>query len=407
MREMRGDGSGILLTGATGFLGGEVLARLLEDPDRPIYALIRAESQAAADERLAGVLDSLGIDPDGRVTAIAGDVTEPLLGMDTRRRAMLAESTGRIIHCAASVSFTLGLEESREINVAGTRRMLDLAEFCARVGGGLDSFVHVSTAYVGGTHPEPFSEADLEVGQGFRNAYEQSKFEAEVEVSRRATTLPVQVVRPSIVVGDSRTGWTSSFNVVYGPLKAFERGAFPVLPARASSPVDIVPVDYVADAIVALAGWPRTTFNLTAGSKASAVGEIVELASAAAGRKAPRIVPPGLYRKAVQPLLMRTGSAARRRALQRSEVYFPYFSIEGGFEAENTRAALAPHGIEPPPLRAYFDRLMAFARAADWGRRPLARHEAAAAIDVPQPEPAMSVQRRRRRAVLSPRPARR
>jgi hypothetical protein len=104
---------------------------------------------------------------------------------------------------------------------------------------------------------------------------------------------------------------------------------------------------------------------------------------------------------------MRTGSAARRRALQRSEVYFPYFSIEGGFEAENTRAALAPHGIEPPPLRAYFDRLMAFARAADWGRRPLARHEAAAAIDVPQPEPAMSVQRRRRRAVLSPRPARR
>jgi Male sterility protein len=203
------------------------------------------------------------------------------------------------------------------------------------------------------------------------------------------------VMRPSIVVGDSRTGWTSSFNVVYGPLKAFDRGAFPVLPARASSPVDIVPVDFVADAIVALAGQPRTTYNLTAGSRASTVGEIVELASAAAGRKAPRIVSPWLYRKAVHPLLVRTGSEARRRALRRSEVYFPYFSVEGGFEAERTRAALAPHGIEPPPLRAYFDRLMAYARAADWGRRPLSRHEAAAAVGAPQPEPARRAPRRR------------
>jgi thioester reductase-like protein len=398
MRDMRGDGSGILLTGATGFLGGEVLARLLEAGDRPVYALIRAPGEEEARKRLGAVLDSLGVDraaAAGRVTAIAGDVTQPLLGMDTRRRAMLAESTGRIIHCAASVSFTLGLEESREINVAGTRRMLDLAEFCARVGGGLDSFVHVSTAYVGGTHPEPFCESDLQVGQDFRNAYEQSKFEAEVEVARRAATLPVQVMRPSIVVGDSRTGWTSSFNVVYGPLKAFDRGAFPVLPARASSPVDIVPVDFVADAIVALAGQPRTTYNLTAGSRASTVGEIVELASAAAGRKAPRIVSPWLYRKAVHPLLVRTGSEARRRALRRSEVYFPYFSVEGGFEAERTRAALAPHGIEPPPLRAYFDRLMAYARAADWGRRPLSRHVAAAAVGAPQPEPARRAPRRR------------
>jgi thioester reductase-like protein len=393
---MDGDESAILLTGATGFLGGEVLARLLERGERPVYALIRAPSEEAARERLSGVLESLGLESEEhRVTAVAGDVTEPLLGLDTRRRAALAEFTGRIVHCAASVSFTLGLDESREINVVGTRRMLDLAEFCARVGGGLDSFVHVSTAYVGGTHPEPFCESDLEVGQGFRNAYEQSKFEAEVEVAQRAATLPVQVVRPSIVVGDSRTGWTTSFNVVYGPLKAFDRGAFPVLPARASSPVDIVPVDFVADAIIALAGRPRTTYNLTAGTRASTVGEIVELASAEAGRRPPRIVSPGLYRRAVHPLLVRTGSEARRRALRRSEVYFSYFSAEGGFEAERTLQALAPYGIEPPPLRAYFDRLMAFARAADWGRRPLARHEAAAAVEAPLAEPARRRPRRR------------
>jgi hypothetical protein len=212
---------------------------------------------------------------------------------------------------------------------------------------------------------------------------------------RRSVTLPVQVLRPSIIVGDSRTGWTSSFNVIYGPLKAFDRGAYPVLPARGSAPVDIVPVDFVADAIVALAGRPRTTYNLTAGARASTVGEVVELASAEAGRRPPRLVHPEIYRKAVHPLLVRTGSGARRRALRRSEVYFPYFSMKGGFDAERTRAALAPYGIEPPPLRAYFDRLLAFARAADWGRRPLARDEAAAAVELPQPEPASRRPRRR------------
>ena len=389
----RNDDSAILLTGATGFLGGEVLARLLEHERRPVYALIRADDRAGAQRRLDRVIDSLGLDRDalgGRAVAIAGDVIEPMLGLDPRSRAELAERTGRIIHCAASVSFTLGLEDSRRINVAGTRRMLDLAEFCARVGGGLDSFVHVSTAYVAGRHTEPFSEADLDRGQEFRNAYEQSKFEAELAVAERAATLPVQVVRPSIVVGDSRNGWTSSFNVVYGPLRAFDRGAFPVLPARATAPVDIVPVDFVADAIVALAGRPRTTFNLTAGSRASSVGEIVELASAEAGRRPPRIVHPGIYRRAVHPLLVRTGGETRR--LPDAIPSAP--PVEAGFDAERTRAVLAPLGIEPPPLRAYFDRLMGFARAADWGKRELTRRDAAAALETPEARPRRQAPRR-------------
>jgi len=382
--------NGVLLTGATGFLGGEVLARLLErDRDRdpgPVYALIRAADDAAAAERLAGVVESLGLDPAAvgeRAVAVAGDVTEPRLGMDTARRAWLAERSGRVIHCAASVSFTLGLDEARQINVAGTRRMLDLAESCARSGDGLDSFVHVSTAYVSGTHPKAFSEGDLDVGQRFRNSYEQSKYEAERVVRERAATLPVQVVRPSVVVGDSRTGWTSSFNVLYGPLKAFSRGAYSVVPARASAPVDVVPVDFVADAILALAGRPHTTFHLTAGARASSVGEIVELASAAAGRRAPRTLPPALYRFLVHPLLVRFGAERRRRALRRTEVFFPYFSMRGRFDAERTHKALAPLGIEAPPLRAYFDRLVAFAQASAWGRRPIARREAGAAIEAP------------------------
>ena len=389
--------NGVLLTGATGFLGGEVLARLLEREEAPVYALVRAQSEDRAKDRLRSVVRSLlGTDErSAKAIAVAGDVTRPRLGMSDRRREWLAERVGRVIHCAASVSFTLGLEESRAINVDGTRRMLELASQC-NARAGLDSFVHVSTAYVAGTHPGPFGEEDLDVGQGFRNPYERTKFEAERLVREHAATLPVQVVRPSIVVGDSVSGWTPAFNVLYWPLRAFSSGAYPLIPARREAPVDVVPVDHVADGIRALAGQPGATHHLVAGQRASTIGEIVDLASANAGRAAPRLLDPRLYRGLIHPVLVRTGPEKRRRALRRSEVFFPYFAMAVRYENERTRSALAPHALEAPPLRSYFDRLMDFARLADWGKRPYERHETFVSPDSRQAPLAERIERRRR-----------
>jgi thioester reductase-like protein len=395
---MTDDRTGILLTGATGFLGGEVLARLLERRGGPIYALVRAGSDSDAQARLDSVVEALLGDGEarpGEAIAVAGDVTRPGLGMPARSRDWLAERVDRVIHCAASVSFTLGLAESREINVEGTRRMLDLGELCARRGG-LESFVHVSTAYVAGAHDGTFTEDDLDVGQSFRNAYERSKFEAELVVRERAPELPVQVVRPSIVVGDSRSGWTPAFNVLYTPLRAFSRGAYPMVPARRSSPVDVVPVDYVADSVLALAGRAAQTHHLVAGQRASSVGEIIDLASENAGLAAPRVLPPRLYRRTIHPILARTGSEARRRALRVSEQFFPYFAMRVRYDDARSHQALSELGIEPPPLRSYFDRLMDFARAAEWGRRPLERHETFVTLDSRAGPLAERVARRRR-----------
>jgi thioester reductase-like protein len=373
------DRPGILLTGATGFLGGELLARLLERNERPVYALVRAESDDEAQVRLQGVIESLlgSAEPwRGRAVAVAADMTRPDLGLAAARRQMLAERVTSILHCAASVSFTLGLEESRAINVEGTRRLLDLAELCAERGG-LDCFTHISTAYVAGTRPGRFGEGDLDVGQGFRNAYEHSKFEAEVLLRERGRALPVQVLRPSIVVGDSKSGWTTSFNVLYGPLRAFAQGVYPAIPARRSAPVDVVPVDYVADAALALAGRPGTTYHLTAGGRATTVGELIDMTTRHLDRRPPRILPPGLYRRALHPVLLRRGGESRARALRRSEALFPYFSMRVRYDDARSREALAPHGIEVPPLSSYFGRLLDFALAASWGRRPFARQEAA------------------------------
>jgi thioester reductase-like protein len=338
----------VVLTGATGFVGSELLARFLQRGSRRVYALVRASDDEAAAGRLPA---------HERLTAVAADIERPGLGLDRRTADAIAEDATTVVHCAASVSFGLDLEQSRRVNVDGSRRMVELAERCARRGDGLERLSYISTAYVAGAHRGVFGEDQLDVGQRFRNSYEESKFEAETLVRERARGLPLQVMRPSIVVGDTRTGWTSSFNVLYAPLKAFARGRLPAIPGRRSAPVDIVPVDYVADAAYGLATHgPGGTFHLVSGENASTVGRLLELSSRHLGKRPPTMLPPLLYRRLAHPLLRR-----RYPALRHSEVYFPYFDM---------RLRFATRGFPPaPPVESYFERLIEFAQASRWGRR--------------------------------------
>jgi len=368
----------VLLTGGTGFLGMEVLTRWLERGDSRVYALVRAEDDEAAAERLRPGLESafgpLDANVD-RLTAVAGDVQEPGLGLAPERADQLAGEVDVMVHSAASVSFTLGLDESREINVEGTRNALDFAERCRR----LERFTYVSTAYVAGTHPGTFREDQLQEGQEFRNAYERTKFEAERLVQGRRRRLPVQVLRPSIIVGERHSGWTSSFNVLYGPLKAFARGNFPAVPARESAPVDVVPVDYVADATYELSSrGPNGTFHLVAGRHATSVGRLIELASRHFRRKPPSTFPPPVYRRVIYPLALRRLGGRARKALRKAEVFFPYFSMRVRYDDRRARERLEPAGIRVTPVESYFQRLLDFAQAADWGRQALSRREARA-----------------------------
>jgi thioester reductase-like protein len=333
----------VLLTGATGFVGGEVLSRFLEQDGRRVYALVRAKDDVAAAERLPW---------HARLTAVAGDIEQPGLGLDAETTDDLAAEVTTVVHCAASVSFGMSLEDSRRVNVEGTRRVLELAERCER----LERLTYVSTAYVSGEPDGLFREDQLDVGQRFRNPYEQSKFEAERLVRKRGAGLPLQVLRPSIVVGDSRTGWTASFNVLYGPLKAFARGGIPAIPARRSSPVDIVPVDYVADRTVELASsGPDGTFHLVAGRNATTVDRLLELTASHLRLDPPAVLPPKVYRRLLHPWLRH-----RYRGLRGLEAYFPYFSMRVRFD---------DRGLGPgPAVEGYFGRLIAFAEEAHWGR---------------------------------------
>jgi long-chain acyl-CoA synthetase len=379
----RGTQGALLLTGATGFVGMEVLARYLERTDRRIYALVRAGDAAQAEQRLRSTLRLIlgrGDTYSGRITTVPGNIEEDGLGLDAATRERLAAETSDIVHTAASVSFSLPLPRAREINVAGTRRLLELAEHC-RDRGGLRRFSYVSTAYVAGTHAGEFREDQLDVGQDFRNAYERSKFEAERLVRSYGDRLPVQIFRPSIIVGERPTGWTAAFNVLYAPLKAFSRGAYRVLPGRREAPVDVVPVDYVSDALFELTNQPLAergveTYHLVAGRRATTVGRLMELSASYFERKPPRLLPPALYRRLVHPLALGLARGKPRHALRKSEVYFPYFSMRVRYDDRFARERLERTGIRVSPVEHYFDRLAGFAVATRWGRITRTRREA-------------------------------
>src|ERR1700693_5702947 len=173
---MSGGRGGVLLTGATGFVGVELLARYLEGSDRRVVTLVRAPDDRAARARIDGVLTNLfgtrGRQYARRVVAVAGDLLAPRLGLEPPRSEELAGQVSTIVHAAASVSFTLPLAEARAINLEGTKRMLVFAEL-VRARGVLARYVHVSTAYVAGTHCGRFAECDLDLGPRCRNSDEQ------------------------------------------------------------------------------------------------------------------------------------------------------------------------------------------------------------------------------------------
>jgi thioester reductase-like protein len=372
------DTDAVLLSGVTGFVGAAVLARYLESTERPVVALARAGSPSEADDRVRAVLHDL-YEPGlaeaygGRCTAVAADLEQPGLGLGAGDREDLAQSVNEVVHCAASVSFDQPLAAARAVNVDGAGRIAELAELCSRRGRDLERLVHVSTAYVAGEHDGVFSEDNTGAGRSFRNTYEQTKHEAEALLRSRPVPLPLQIVRPSIVVGDAATGWTRAFNVLYWPLQMFAKGHLPVIPATSDAPVDAVSVDYVADAILALNDAPPATYHVVAGDQATTVGEITALASRRFGLPEPVVVPPERLAAAMTAPL----AEPQRRALERARVYFPYFDLRVRFDDRRARRQLAGAGVHPAPLSTYFDRLMDYAERARWGRSPLPRRELA------------------------------
>ena len=359
----------ILVTGATGFLGVQLVHELLQREPRAQLALLIRDRPGQSGQQRA---DAFVPEADrARVQVISGDVSHPNCGLDSATYERLSAETTRVIHSAATVRFDHSLEEARRINVEGTRRILDFAAGARR----LRSLAYVGTAYVAGERSDVVREDELAIGQTYRNTYEQTKAEAEALVRSRLCTIPGVILRPSIIVGDSRTGATSSFKMMYWPLKIYARGLWRTVPGYPDAVLDIVPVDFVAQAVARLLFDPAAmgcTVHLCAGPRASAtIHEVAQRAKQYFDGPEPRFVDPKFFFAFIRPLLFMSLWGRKRRVLRDGRAYRDYFTMRMQFDTTNAERLLQPAGVSPPPVLDYLDRLFHFCVASDWGRKPV------------------------------------
>ena len=351
-----------LVTGYPGFIGKRLVEHLAQEGTSRIYALVQPRFLDEARGLASRV-------PGARVEVLAGDVTDLHLGLSGEEVERVAGSVTRIFHLAALNQLTASREVAWRTNVDGTRNVLDLARECRR----LERLVHFSTCHVAGAREGVIAEDELDKGQEFRNAWEETKFHAEKAVVRAMDALPISVVRPSTVVGDSRTGEIDRFEGPYalGILLVASPLVVPLpLPGNGIAPLNVVPVDFVVRAAVQLASDPRArgqTFHLVDPSPMS-VARVYELIAERANRRVPKLTFPARAAEAVLrlPLLERV-TRPHRAALG-------YINQLAWFTSANTLELLEGTGIRCPRLSTYLNTLISYVRE-DYARRQAAEAE--------------------------------
>ncbi len=245
------------VTGATGAIGSALIPRLLEEPDSQIWLLIRAKSYDHLLKRLEELFDfwemaePLSLDARKRITPLLGDTDQNQFALADEAYAKVAHRCTHIIHCAGVVRMNLPLDLARQHALGAAKNIVELALACKQ-SGALQKIDYVSTVGVGGKMPGIVPETWITQPREFHNTYEQSKAEAEIYLREQIEqyNLPVTVHRPSMVVGDSKTGKIIHHQIFYHICEFLAgRRTFGLLPNLGNAKLDTVPVDYVASVI--------------------------------------------------------------------------------------------------------------------------------------------------------------
>ena len=352
------------VTGATGFIGRFLVARLLKREGARVFALVRPGSEY----KLDAMRRRLCVE-ESRLVPITGDLTKKLLGVSKRDQDDLVGQIDHFFHLAAIYDLSADENTQRYINIEGTRQTLKLAE---KVNA--KAFHHVSSVAAAGLYEGTFSEDMFEEAGELNDPYLLTKHESEALV-RQESRIPWRIYRPSLVVGHSQTGEMDKIDGPYyffkliQKLKDFLPNWIPLIGVE-SGHFNIVPVDFVADALDHIAHQEEGNgqcFHLTA-DRSYNLGEVMDIIASAA--QAPRMpvridqrmfdAVPGFVRRGVSAMTPRLliNQAMENLDIPPSLIKFLTFPTE--YDNRRAAAALEGSGIEVPELESYVQQLWDF-----------------------------------------------
>lgn len=346
--------SNVFMTGFPGFIASRLLRRLAAGTAKGVhfFFLVEERYEAEARERLQ-FLESEHVQLEDNWSIYTGDITKPDLGLSDEAYSELAQQVGVVWHLAAI--YDLGVDEQMgfEINVEGTKHVLDFCEACED----FKRLNYISTCYVSGDRQGRIFEDELDEGQGHQNYYESTKFWAEVEVQRRRDAIPTAIFRPSIVVGDSKTGETDKYDGPYYLIKLLHRlpNWLPFVHiGSGDAHVNIVPVDFVTAAMAYIGlkdGASGRVYQLSDPDPVT-VQEAMELILDAMNRPgAVASVPASWFETFLKNDTLESLIGIPREAIT-------YFNHDAFFDSTNTQEALSDTAIRCPHFSTYVQTLV-------------------------------------------------
>jgi len=360
----------IFLTGSTGYIGAHVAANLLEQHTGSLNLLVRARDPHEAEQRLWQALQ-LHLDfprfyeyLQTRIRIFRGDLTTPGFGLSSQDEYdRLIHTTDSVIHCAASLN-RKSEKSCLNVNLRGTLEVLQLA-MRAHHYHGLRRFSHVSTVAVAGkrSHEIVTEDHSIEWDRSDYDPYARTKKFCEHMIRQLLPEVPLTFFRPSIVLGDSRYPETTQFDMVRSFV--FLAG-LPVLPFRPTDRIDIVNVDFVADAIATLHQKEKPlydTYHLSSGRESQTFRELTAALAAAQGKRSPMFMPflEKPFESVINMMAKQKGPVGHGAALMK--VFMPYLVWNTVFD--NTRAT-SELGRRPVPFSQYSFPLLKFSRESNF-----------------------------------------
>ncbi len=359
-----GGPSSVLFTGGSGLVARRMVATILGTDASASVTLLSGEREVATAQEF---VEALPGEARGRVRVVQGAVDALDLGMSGSDYREVVEATTVIHHMAGMQDMRAKADTLRRVRVEGTRQVLELAAACPQ----LTRLCHWSSVHVAGKRKGVVLEEDLDEGQSFSNAFEEMQCAAEKLARAAQQRLPVTVLRPGVIVGDSHTGAIDRFDGPYYLMVLIVRNTTPValpLPGRGSAPLHLVPIDFVIDAAHALSQDERAvgkTYHLVDPNPLPA-RRVYELVAEQAQTVSPRgFIPQGITRTLLRaPGIERLSRAPR--------AFMESFDHQVFFNSRHAQALLGEHGIYCPPFDSYVHNLLRFLRAALDERLPMA-----------------------------------